>query len=262
MRNRKACIFIFCAAVVCAIFVFGSAKLLRAAEDKVADLKASGASYVGMDTCAACHEKEAKAFKKSAHARLIAKTKNAEAQGCETCHGPGSLHADAETKADKHATVINPEKNPETCYKCHLDKKASFSLQYHHPVPEGKMGCADCHDPHGEDAIKPNTVKSVARKNQVCAKCHKDQTGAFVYEHEALREGCTVCHEVHGSINDKMLIERDSNLCLKCHFQSGFISDQRIGDNAHTGRIAQGPCWSGGCHAAPHGSNYNDHVRL
>lgn len=220
-----------------------------------------GAEFVGMDTCALCHEKITKNFKRSEHARLVVASKQ-EGQACEACHGAGSLHADAEGIANKKATIINPDKNPETCYKCHLDKKASFSLQYHHPVPEGKMSCTDCHDPHGEEAIKPDTVKSLRIKNSVCAKCHKEQTGWFVYEHEALREGCTICHEVHGSINEKMLIERDTNLCFKCHFQEGFITNSMIGDSAHAGRTAVGPCWSGGCHTAVHGSNYNDHLRI
>lgn len=249
MKYRKARIFIFCAVMIGIISI-------------TASLWAAEAEYVGMDTCAMCHEKEAKDFKRSDHARIFVASKNKEGQACETCHGPGSLHADAETKADKRATIINPKKNPEACYKCHLDKKASFSLQYHHPVPEGKMSCSDCHDPHGEDAVKPNTIASLPVKNAVCAKCHKEQTAAFVYEHEALREGCTVCHDVHGSINDKMVIERDSNLCLKCHSQEGFITNSMIGDNAHTGRIQQSTCFSGGCHTAVHGSNYNDHLRI
>lgn len=252
MKKSNGYIFIFCAVVICAIFIVSTTLPGRAAE----------AEFVGMDTCAMCHEKEAKNFKRSEHARIVVASKGKEGQACETCHGPGSLHADAETKGGKHAAIINPRKSPEACYQCHLDKKASFSLQYHHPVPEGKMSCADCHDPHGEDAIKPNTIRSLSPKNSVCAKCHKDQTGFFVYEHEALREGCTVCHDVHGSINDKMLIERDLNLCLKCHFQANFPSAIRIGDNNHTGRPNQGPCWSGGCHTAVHGSNYNDHLRL
>lgn len=216
------------------------------------------AEYVGMDTCAMCHEKIAKAFKRSEHSRIVAVSKRKD-QACETCHGPGGLHADAEGKANKHATIINPGKNPEACYQCHLDKRGDFSLQYHHPVPEGKMSCTDCHDPHGEDAIKPNTIASLAGKNKLCAKCHKDQTMVFVYEHEALREGCTTCHAVHGSINDKMLVERDANLCLKCHYQANFPF---IGDRNHNTSTPQGPCWSGGCHTAVHGSNYNDHLRL
>lgn len=257
MRKEMWYVIIFCVLIASAAYCKDQPQ-----GDTVAPPPEKGnAEYVGMDTCAMCHEKIAKDFKRSEHARLVTRSKE-EGQACETCHGPGSLHADAEGKANKKATIVNPGKKPEACYQCHLDKKASFSLQYHHPVPEGKMSCTDCHDPHGEEPIKPNTIKSLPGKNRVCAKCHKEQTAAFVYEHEALREGCTVCHEVHGSINDKMVIERDSNLCLKCHAQEGFITNSMIGDNAHTGRIQQGPCFSGGCHTAVHGSNYNDHLRL
>jgi predicted CXXCH cytochrome family protein len=58
-----------------------------------------------------------------------------------------------------------------------------------------------------------------AAENDTCLTCHAAQRGPWVFEHEALREGCTVCHAPHGSVNDKMLTERDATLCLKCHFQ-------------------------------------------
>jgi len=222
-----------------------------------------GAEFVGMDTCASCHEKIAKDFDRSAHARMVVSSDKVQGQACEACHGAGSLHADAQTKQEKKATIVNPGKSPEACYKCHLEKKAEMSLQYHHPVPEGKMSCIDCHDPHSPDGtVKPGAANSLFGKNEVCAKCHKDETKPFVFEHEALREGCTVCHNVHGSINEKMLRERDSNLCLRCHTQATFPT---MGHNTGHGTLvnddmARGPCW--GCHYAPHGSNYNDHLRI
>lgn len=218
-----------------------------------------GAEFVGMETCAMCHEKIAKNFQRSEHARIVVSSEEIKGQACEACHGAGSLHVDAKDKHEKHATIVNPGKGPEACYKCHLEKKAEFNLQYHHPVPEGKMSCNDCHDPHSPEGVKPGAPNSLFGKNETCAKCHKEQTANFVYEHEALREGCTVCHNVHGSINDKMLKERDANLCLKCHYQTNFPT---IGNNNHLGRIPVGPCFSGGCHTAPHGSNYNDHLRI
>ncbi len=219
-----------------------------------------GAEFVGMETCAMCHEKIAKDFPKTGHARLVVSSEDIKGQGCEACHGAGSLHADAQTKQDKRATIVNPKKSPEACYKCHLEKKAEMSLQYHHPVPEGKMSCADCHDPHNPVGLRPDAPNSILKKNEVCAKCHKEQTRPFVFEHGVLREGCTTCHNVHGSINDKMLKERDNNLCLKCHYQTNF---PRIGDNTgHNTRVQLGPCFSGACHDAIHGSNYNKHLRI
>lgn len=249
MKKEKWCITFLC------VLIIGAASLAAGEETENAAVENE---YVGMDTCAACHEKESKNFTRTAHARITVNSKK-EGQACESCHGPGGKHAYAEGKAEKHATIINPGKSPDACYQCHMDKKVSFSLQYHHPVPEGKISCTDCHDPHGEDYIKPGTVRSLSGKNDLCIKCHKEQAGPWVYEHEAVREGCTTCHAVHGSINDKMLIERDTNLCLKCHYQSNF---PRIGDNNHAGRPQTGPCFSGGCHTAVHGSNYNDHLRI
>lgn len=214
-----------------------------------------GAKFVGMETCATCHEKIVKNFERTTHSRLVVANQNIQGQACESCHGPGSLHADAQTKAQKKATIVNPGKKPEACFKCHLDKKGEFMLQYHHPVPEGKMNCIDCHDPHSAEGVRPGTTRSLFDKNYVCTRCHKDKAGPWVYEHEALREGCTFCHNVHGSINEKMLKERDANLCLKCHYQRDFPN---MGDVDHTSNISSGACFGGCCHTAVHGSNYNN----
>ncbi|MBI3996998.1 MAG: hypothetical protein HY352_04995 [Candidatus Omnitrophica bacterium] len=178
------------------------------------------------------------------------------AQGCEACHGPGSLHAEA-GGGKGVGGIINPRKDPSTCFACHLDKKAEFRLPYHHPVMEGKMSCADCHSAHGED-VRPWSATSLKDINEACFKCHKDQRGPFVNEHEALREGCTTCHKVHGSIHEKMLLARDSNLCLRCHTQTNFPT---IGGSGHTGRLNQSTCFSAGCHTAVHGSNFDEHLR-
>lgn len=221
-----------------------------------------GAKYVGMDTCAPCHEKEVRDFKLSAHARVTIANDKVEGQGCEGCHGPGSLHVEAGGERGKF--ILNPSKNPETCYQCHLDKQAEFHLPYHHPVPEGRMSCTTCHDPHGSD-IKKGRNLVMARVNDTCAQCHREQTRPHVYEHEALREGCVTCHKVHGSINAKLLIERDNNLCLKCHAQvmvpNVGAPTIYIGDSNHNTRLRQGTCYSAGCHTAIHGSNLNDHLR-
>jgi len=217
------------------------------------------AEYVGTETCASCHEKEAQKFRLTSHARIkTASEEEGVAQGCETCHGPGSLHVD---QGGGKGTMANPRKNPELCFACHIDKKAEFNLPYRHPVLEGKMSCADCHDSHGSDT-RPWTSTSLNDMNNVCFKCHKEQRGPFVFDHEAISEGCTTCHNVHGSIHDKMLIVRDSNLCLRCHTQSNFAGTNTIGDNTgHGNRMFKGTCFSAGCHTAVHGSNFNDHLR-
>ncbi|MGB9602240.1 MAG: hypothetical protein ACPMAG_05580, partial [Limisphaerales bacterium] len=68
-----------------------------------------GASYVGTKACAECHEELVRDFKTASHARLQAKGNNAIAYGCESCHGPGSIHAKAGGGKDN---IVNPKKSP------------------------------------------------------------------------------------------------------------------------------------------------------
>ncbi len=231
--------------------LLGSAQAATPQEETASD---QDAQFVGSETCAMCHDKEYKEYQLSTHSRIEVGSDTTEAQGCEMCHGPGSTHVD---NGGGKGTMINPKKNPEVCFSCHLDKKAEFHLPYRHPVLEGKMSCADCHNAHGSE-VRPWSSTTLEDVNETCFKCHKDKRGPFVWEHEATREGCSSCHKVHGSINDKMLVIRDSNLCLRCHAQTNFPT---IGQSSHASRLPQGTCFSAGCHTAVHGSNFDDHLR-
>jgi predicted CXXCH cytochrome family protein len=218
-----------------------------------------GAQFVGSETCSQCHEPITRDFRTATHNRLKAPGEHAKNAGCESCHGPGSLHNES---GGARNTIVNPRKSPEACFQCHLDKRGQFSLPHHHPVLEGKVSCGDCHNPHHGPAVKAGGT-SLLSENETCGQCHTVQFGPFVFEHEALREGCTTCHQVHGSVNQKMLITRNASLCLKCHFQtqtaSGVIV---IGGQDHSSRLRQGTCWSAGCHEAVHGSQIGSSMRF
>ncbi len=220
-----------------------------------------GAEFVGSDECSQCHEEETRDFRTADHAKLMAKGSNAVDMGCESCHGPGSKHIAAGGGA---GSIHNPKKSADTCFQCHTDVKAQFSLPHSHPVLAGKMTCTECHDPHKGNAVKGGRTQ-LAGVNASCAGCHAAQSMHFVFPHDALREGCVTCHNPHGSVNRKMLTERNSNLCLKCHFtqQSGATDRIQIGSFNHTGSnfLKWGSCWTSGCHEAVHGSNVNAHLR-
>jgi len=217
-----------------------------------------GATFVGSDACATCHQDISKGFVTATHFRLKAPGDNAKNIGCESCHGAGSIHV---ASGGAPNTIINPRKSPETCFQCHLDKRAQFDLPSHHPIVEGKMSCADCHDPHKGPVIEGGGTELMS-PNDVCTKCHTEQAGPFVFEHEAMREGCVSCHNPHGSVNARLLIARNQTLCLRCHFQQQTSTGIFIGDFNHTTFLNRGTCWSAGCHEAIHGSQVNPHLRF
>ena len=227
----------------------------------VVPLQIEGATFVGNKACFDCHPNITRVFPASPHARLHIETSERAGQtGCESCHGPGSKHIAVGGRGGLEKFIINPGKKPEACFQCHQEVQAEFHFPEHHPVLEGKMNCVQCHDPHGQDIMKPKGGLALARLNESCAQCHREQSKPVIFEHAALREGCTSCHNPHGSVNAKMLTVRDSNLCLRCHAQvqgpaTGGAGNIFIGNKDHTGFLRYGTCWTAGCHSAVHGSN-------
>jgi predicted CXXCH cytochrome family protein len=109
--------------------------------------------------------------------------------------------------------------------------------------------------------MKPAGGLAMARLNEQCATCHREQSKRVVFEHEALREGCTSCHQPHGSINGKMLVQPDANLCLRCHAQVQQSRRLFIGKVDHRNLVSRGACWTSTCHTAVHGSNVDSYLR-
>lgn len=237
-----------------------------------------GAKYMGSKECEQCHDKIYRDFVSTAdHAHLLTPGPNAMEVGCESCHGPASLHADSggevktpfgfasgrpEAKSfTASSSAPTPRSQENLCFQCHLDVRGQFMLPSHHPVPEGKLSCSECHSPH-KGSIHIGGGASLLSENEGCIRCHPSQRGPHTFEHEAVREGCTVCHTAHGSVNAKLLTVRDSNLCLKCHFQQVSGGQILIGGSDHTLRVQQGNCWTAGCHEAVHGSRVDSSLRF
>lgn len=216
-----------------------------------------GATFVGSETCADCHDTITRDFSTATHAGLKAEGENATEIGCESCHGPASIHVES---GGAFHTIVNPQKSPSVCFQCHLDKRGQFNLPSHHNLANGEVTCSDCHDVHKGPALRGGAA-SLARADETCLQCHPAQRGPFVFEHEAMREGCVVCHEPHGSVNARMLTERNANLCLKCHFQQRG-SSVMIGGFTHNFPLSRGTCWTAGCHEAVHGSQVSTSLRF
>lgn len=172
-------------------------------------------------TCLTCHEKANQAnYDSSMHARRNV--------ACTSCH---SIHA-YKSKTAQLKTVSDPE----TCYTCHQTLRAKAQRTSHHPVREGKLTCASCHNPH--DGNTPKMIKANSI-NELCYTCHTEKRGPFLFEHAPVREDCVSCHEPHGTNHKRLLTQKLPNLCWNCHFTgSGHFGS---GDNLSTEQGARVP---------------------
>lgn len=129
------------------------------------------------------------------------------------------------------------------CSRCHAREASEFRLNFHHPLPEGRLLCTDCHDVHPTR----ESVKRVRLIREMCTHCHADKTGPFVFEHDPaagwMGDSCLECHRPHGSPNPRMLKLFSRGLCAQCHTEKGVQ------------HYPARNCWESGCHVAHHGSN-------
>ncbi|HLN32559.1 MAG TPA: cytochrome c3 family protein [Gemmataceae bacterium] len=166
-----------------------------------------------VDTCLSCHKGHpTMAWQSSTHALQFV--------ACADCHDP---HPNSKVPlvVDIDHNQVNRAKRmpmsvdePRVCYRCHQRIAGLFNLPFHHPVPEGKMLCSKCHDPHGSEGDKLLKQPTV---NLTCYKCHSSKQGPFVYEHPPVTENCMICHNPHGTVAKELLKQPPTFLCLRCH---------------------------------------------
>ena len=284
-----------------------------AAPQQPATAPGPAATYVGADTCLGCHDDALRAkepgaqggLEQTIHWKAAHPRSPAAAQGCESCHGPGSKHVedpandtfirkftkmaprdanaaclschtksphtmwqgsthDARNLSCVTCHSVHEPKSPnaqlkaasqtELCATCHRVVAAKTKRFSHMPVPEGKLECSSCHNPHGSTNVRLLRVGNWI--NESCVSCHTEKRGPFLFEHAAGRESCVSCHDPHGSSNDRMLVAKLPMLCQRCHI--GTRHPSTIYDNAavqaKSNRIIGRGCVN--CHSQIHGSNH------
>lgn len=173
--------------------------------------KGSKEGYVGSETCKGCHEEIYDAFKKSPH----------RDKECESCHGPGAKHAEAQeagsifTFEGKDAVVRSDK-----CLKCHQKQKEFFQFRRGaHKL--GAVACDNCHGVHGTQKTE-HLLK--AKDPDLCFSCHQEVRGQFSLptRHRVLDGAmtCTDCHTPHGTRTRASLRtwnKFDTDVCFKCH---------------------------------------------
>jgi len=227
-------------------------------------------------TCTSCHGQSETHANKPADAKERPKpqivfnkkgTTNPEAQNeaCMTCHKGGkrmhweiSLHASRDTTCTSchqvhtgHDKVRDKLEQAQVCFTCHKEQRAQISRPSRHPIPEGKMSCSDCHNPHGSAGPK-NLVRD--NVNDTCYSCHMEKRGPFVRTHQPVQEDCSICHNPHGTTTPNLLKARSPFLCQQCHEPTSHRGNfgSLTGTSTSANLVARG-CLN--CHTQIHGTN-------
>lgn len=239
------------AVFLCAAGAYGAkqAAAPQAGEAKPAEeAKPAGpATYVGSEVCQACHEDIFKSLQKNPHHVVETSNKAWKGKACESCHGPGSRHAESAAPAD----IVQPAKlsasgTDRTCLKCHANAPTHVG-RLHGGHGKGQVSCAACHSVHKGQMV----ARKAPEVNAQCASCHTSQWASFQrpYRHR-LPQGamsCVDCHNPHGSLLPRQLQTAAANEpgCIRCH-----------GDKRGPFVFEHAPVRMEGCHTChePHGS--------
>jgi DmsE family decaheme c-type cytochrome len=187
-----------------------------------------GATYVGQETCAECHDETAAQFGKTIHGRLAEWEQMCYTEGCESCHGPGSQHVDNDGDPEYiiRPAELSSDQASAVCVKCHSD---GALMDYSHSAHIlSDVGCLECHEIHPEGKALKAGLK--AEDPDLCYTCHKEQQAKFHFpSHHPVKEGkmnCSSCHNVHAATGEALNTdERLNDLCLNCHsrYQGPFV---------------------------------------
>lgn len=205
--------------------------------------------------------------------RKSSETAEEKSAVCSTCHQGGkrmhwssSAHASRDVACTSchqiHAAqdkVLNRRTQAEVCYTCHKQQRMEMSKLSHHPIPEGKMSCTDCHNPHGSAGQKALLKDGT---NATCFTCHPEKRGPFLHNHQPVSDDCGNCHNPHGTSAENLLKSRMPFLCQQCHGSTahpGNVPGVRSNmPNAVSTNIGPGLGQATGCvncHTNIHGSN-------
>ncbi len=184
------------------------------------------AEPVGAATCLQCHPRRDELLAHGGHASLRA---GRDAQGCESCHGNGSLHVETGGLARLITRPDHAADGAVTCRECHagVDPVDFHWREGDKPLLSDGLTCTSCHTVHREPTaperaggFDPQSVaprspdqqrldqqtgeyRAPAATNRLCAQCHAP---AFEVLHGTihaslggldlpLAQGCGGCHD-------------------------------------------------------------------
>ncbi len=191
--------------------------------------------YPSSEDCLSCHESG-----RTSH--LSWATGDHERAGliCSDCHNVHNREP-AHVRRAQQVGLGHLDADSTLCVQCHMDVAARLNFPSHHPVREGMLSCTDCHAAHGDRRT------ALGDRTRLCAGCHQDYVGPWIFEHTPVAEDCMTCHNPHGTASYDLLDTSQPALCLSCHTVP-LVHDPTI-------RPAEFYTRCSDCHAAIHGSH-------
>jgi len=217
----RACLLLLGAGILCVPML---AAPVPGEKSAAAPAKQAGpADFVGAETCAGCHDDEAKGFGSNAHAKLAQQHGNTGVT-CESCHGAGKAHAESGDAAKIFSPAKATAKELDTmCLSCHQGTHANYLRSAH---GESNLSCLGCHSVHAGPKTGPAADHMLkAAQPELCTQCHMEVKPQFSMPfHHKVNEGliqCTDCHDAHGSYSRKALKSsaQQDQVCVKCHVE-------------------------------------------
>ena len=182
--------------------------------------------YAGADACRECHKRAFSTLEATKMGRLFLKHPRTaqERLGCETCHGPGKVHA--ESNGEKPGDLISfagndrtaVEKRNRVCLACH--ERGAHILWKGSAHDSREIGCTACHTVM--TSVSPSSQLRKSTEIETCGTCHRERRAQQMRSsHMPLREGkmtCSSCHSPHGTVARALLKELSVNdTCYVCH---------------------------------------------
>lgn len=225
----------------------------------------AAAEPTGSAACVECHPLRDSLLAASVHAGLAA---GAREDGCETCHGHGSLHALTLGQARLITRADAALDGVETCRQCHqeVDPVRFHWRDREAPWLSAGVSCATCHRIHvaaepvpapegPAPAPAPVPAEPGPPTNRTCAVCHVPALctmpgsthAALGAPDTPLAEGCGSCHAgglAHAEASGRRdLVQRlggapadvQARACLVCHRGERTLLHVRQGSHFRSG---------------------------
>lgn len=167
----------------------------------------------GSESCLLCHSGEKiQAVSAGPHGNVKIPATPAATRGCESCHGPGSIHISRAhggkgfpplARFGRPSTSSPREEQLHACLSCHADMSAGETqiVFVGSPHDRSNINCSTCHTMHAES----DPMHDKETQTRTCNRCHRRE----IREHPRFEDKsidfdalkCSTCHDVHAPVD-------------------------------------------------------------